>query len=476
MCIWACGNAYLDLTKVKNVGIVHGMNYTPRKVFEDFHTANWHRCVLLCHRRAGKSYASAAEMLRRAYNGPEGREYFWCSPLAEQAEATVLGIFQTLDNGEGYIVKYDKTTQTLRLANGAIIQLGGARTISKMRGRSLAGCILDEANDIPPEAYTDVLSYALADQNGWCGFLGTTHVSNDYRLYRMYKQYENDPNWFTKKVSCYDNPEAFSAERIKEIHDEQIQYALSNGLSLTQAEQSFNVEFGLDFSFLDTGRPNVSAMFYQELQALFDSNPSRLLEPLSDEITKIPSASKTAVFDISHSAARDYTCCFIIAETTTSPVVINIVWENNKSWAHWFEYLRNQDIRTVALPFDANTVSKESMLTLTQLFKREGFNVVRIKRLLREEQKENGRWLINNARFSKDCIPGLSQVGMFNDFSTRHGLSQDVVAALLYAGQVAKKSHIKTEHAETIRKNYDNNPDAYSYGVDLYGGTIGGEF
>ena len=138
--------------------------------------------------------------------------------------------------------------------------------------------------------------------------------------------------------------------------------------------------------------------------------------------------------------------------------------------------MRNQNIRTVALPFDANTVSKESMLTLTQLFKREGFNVVRIKRLLREEQKENGRWLINNARFSKDCIPGLSQVGMFNDFSIRHGLSQDVVAALLYAGQVAKKSHIKMEHAETIRKNYDSNPDAYSYGVDLYNGTIGGEF
>lgn len=451
------------------------MNYAPRIVFEDFHTSNWHRCVLLCHRRAGKTYASAAEMLRRAYNGPEGREYFWCSPLAEQAESTVLGIFQTLDNGEGYIVKYDKSNQVLHLANGAIIQLGGARTISKMRGRSLAGCILDEANDIPPEAYTDVLSYALADQNGWCGFLGTTHVSNDYRLYRMYKQYENDPNWFTKKVSCYDNPQAFPPERIKEIHDEQIQYALSNGLSMTQAEQSFNVEFGLDFSFLDTGRPNVSAMFYQELQNLFDANPTRLFDPTDKVIVSLPPANKIAVFDIGHSAGRDYTVCTIVAETPTTPIVCNILWENNQPWQYWYDYLRAQGIRTVALPFDAATTNKETMLSLVQTFKREGFNVVRIKRLLREEQIENGRWLLNNARFSRDCIAGISQIGLFNDFTNKHGLPQDVVASLLYAGQVMRKKHVKLDVAENIRTRYNNNVDVYNTGVSLYGNIITGE-
>lgn len=452
------------------------MNYTPRKVFEDFHTTPWHRAILLAARRSGKSYSSCAELLKRAYNGPQDGQYLFISPLAEQSIANTIGIFAKLDNGEGYITKVDKTSGVLSLANGAQITLGGARTAEKFRGRYLDGCVADELSQVPPEVITEVILPCLADRNGWLAFLGTARVDDNYRLYKLYKEYKDNPKWFAKLVSIYDNQEAFPPERVEEIKSEQIALAIANGQTKTQAEQTFNVEFECDFSFLDEGRPNVTAMFYQELQALFDAKPPRLLEPLSDEITKIPSASKTAVFDISHSAARDYTCCFIIAETTTSPVVINIVWENNKSWAHWFEYLRNQNIRTVALPFDANTVSKESMLTLTQLFKREGFNVIRIKRLLREEQKENGRWLINNARFSKDCIPGLSQVGMFNDFSIRHGLSQDVVAALLYAGQVAKKSHIKMEHAETIRKNYDSNPDAYSYGVDLYNGTIGGEF
>lgn len=451
------------------------MFYKPRDVFKDFHDNHWHRCILLCARRSGKTYASAAEVLKRAYNGDDRKEYFWISPLQEQSEANVLGIFQTLDGAGGYIRKYDKTTQKLILSNGATIQLGGARSVSKLRGRSFAGGIFDEFNDIDPAVYTDVVSYALADQNGWCGFLGTTHICNDYRLYRMYKQYEHDPTWYTKMVSCYDNPEAFSEERIQEIHDEQIKFALSNGMSMTQAEQSFNVEFGLDFSFLEEGRPNLTAMFYQELQGLFDSKPTRILESSDSAIVAASTMPKIAVFDISHSASRDYTVATIICETTTSPIVLNIVWEHDKPWQFWFDYLRTTGIRTVALPFDAASVNKETLLSLNQTFKREGFNVIRIKRLLREEQIENCRWLLNECRFSKDSMAGLAHLGMFNDFSNRHGIAQDIASSVMYAGQVARKKHIKLESSERIKANYDNNPFAYNTQASFYGDVLGGE-
>jgi hypothetical protein len=155
--------------------------------------------------------------------------------------------------------------------------------------------------------------------------------------------------------------------------------------------------------------------------------------------------------------------------------VVNILWENDKSWQYWYDYLRQQGIRTVALPFDASTTNKETMLSLVQTFRRQGFNVVRIKRLLREEQVENGRWLLANARFSRDCVPGLSQVGLFNDFSNRHGLAQDVVASMLYAGQVVRKKHVKLELAERINSRYNNNADMYDTGVSLYGTMITGE-
>jgi hypothetical protein len=788
LCIQACGNAYLDLTKVKNVGIVHGMNYTPRKVFEDFHTANWHRAILLCHRRCGKTFASVAEKLKRAYNGPQDGQYLFISPLAEQSMANTIGMFARFDNGEGYITKVDKTAGVLSLANGAQITLGGARTAEKYRGRYLDGCfdyntevltefgwmkigdvvtknrqiklaqfnqeshavsfayptkyfefldretmnvdfgkltgdvtctpnheflvrdgrrniwkkvtadklnnhmvwhasgkqlvheklapiqklaialqvdgclkyttdyhrkhataawvisikkerkikrldnilsqvdgikytksvgnkrkyavynittpanitkklttffsleslinkaedfvkevaewdgykyptglyysstdkdnrdfvqavafmagyiattgvqvdnrsdkyndvyrlfmhkkdevqikidskeynsqkqtvycvempehtmvvrgrrpiitgncIVDEISQVPPEIIAEVILPCLADRNGWLAFLGTARVDDDYRLYKLYKEYKDDPNWFVKKISVYDNPEAFPPERIKEIHDEHIKFCLASGMSMTQAEQSFNVEFECDFSFIDEGRPNMTALFYPELQSLFDAKPPRLLEPTDTTVVNIPSATKTAVFDISHSAGRDYTVATIVAETTTTPIVTNIIWENNQPLQYWFDYLRQQGIRNVALPFDAATINKETMLSLVQTFKREGFNVVRIKRLLREEQVENGRWLLNNARFSKDCIPGLSQIGLFQEFSNRHGLPQDVVASLLYAGQVLRKKHVKIELANAIKTRYNNNMDLYDNHVSYYGDIITGE-
>lgn len=451
------------------------MNYTPRKVFEDFHTANWHRAILLCHRRCGKTFASVAEKLKRAYNGPQDGQYLFISPLAEQSMANTIGMFARFDNGEGYITKVDKTAGVLSLANGAQITLGGARTAEKYRGRYLDGCIVDEISQVPPEIIAEVILPCLADRNGWLAFLGTARVDDDYRLYKLYKEYKDDPNWFVKKISVYDNPEAFPPERIKEIHDEHIKFCLASGMSMTQAEQSFNVEFECDFSFIDEGRPNMTALFYPELQSLFDAKPPRLLEPTDTTVVNIPSATKTAVFDISHSAGRDYTVATIVAETTTTPIVTNIIWENNQPLQYWFDYLRQQGIHNVALPFDAATINKETMLSLVQTFKREGFNVVRIKRLLREEQVENGRWLLNNARFSKDCIPGLSQIGLFQEFSNRHGLPQDVVASLLYAGQVLRKKHVKIELANAIKTRYNNNMDLYDNHVSYYGDIITGE-
>ena len=450
-----------------------GMRYKPREVFKEFHTVDWVRAILLCHRRAGKTVASCAELLKRAYNGPEDGQYLFISPLAEQSISNTIGIFTGLDD-EGYIVRFDKTNGVLTLANGAQITLGGARAGEKFRGRYLNGCVVDEISQVPPELISDVLLPCLADRQGWLCFLGTARVDDDYRLFRMYKLYSTDPKWYSKMVSVYDNPEAFPPERIEELRAEHIQYCLAAGMSMTQAKQSFNVEFECDFDFIEQGRPNLSAVFYNELNELFNSNPSRLLDPKDDEATAaLASPQKIAIFDISHSTGRDYTVGTFLSITPTTPYVFGIEWENNKPLSYWFDRLRLLGISTVALPFDANTTNKETLLTLTQTFRREGFNVIRIKRLLRPEQEENGRWLLNVGRFSTDCIPALSEIGKFNGWKQKHGLEQDVVASLLYAGQVARRKHIKIELAESIRSRYNNG--IYDTGVSYYGNNITGE-
>ena len=112
------------------------------------------------------------------------------------------------------------------------------------------------------------------------------------------------------------------------------------------------------------------------------------------------------------------------------------------------------------------------MLTLFQTFKREGFNVIKFKRLQRTEQVENGRWLLNNAIFSRDSIQGLSELGKWREFKTKHGLEQDIASAVLYAGQVLRKKHTKLELANTIKNNYNKNRRLYETGVSIYEGSV----
>lgn len=415
----------------------------------------------------------AAEMLKRAYNGPEDGQYVWLSPMGEQSILNVQNIFRTLDD-QGYITKFDKTNGIMELANGAQIQLGGDRTAEKIRGRYLNGAVMDEFSQLKSETWSEIISYALADRNGWAAFIGTARSDDGYRLYNMYKEYKDDPNWFSKKVGVLDNEEAFPPERVEEIKREHIKFCLSAGMTMEQAMQSFNVEFLCDFSFIDEGKPDMSALFYPELQSLFDAKPSRILDPQSSLVQEaIKSPNKVATFDIGHSTGRDYTCVVFASETSTVPVVHSIEWENNMPLQYWFDRLRMLGYKTVALPFDAATTNKETLLTLFQTFKREGFNVVKFKRLQRTEQIENGRWLLNNAYFSKDAIAGLSELGKFSEFKTKHGLEQDIASAILYAGQVLRKKHTKIELANTIRNNYKNNPSTYETSVSFYGTITG---
>ena len=448
------------------------MNYKPRKVFLDLHSTPWKRAFMVCHRRAGKSYGMAAEMLKRAYNGPSDGQYIWLSPMGEQSILNVQNIFRTLDD-KGYIVKFDSNNGILTLANGATIQLGGDRTAEKIRGRYLDGAVLDEASQLKPETWSEIVSYALADRDGWAAFIGTARSDDGYRLYNMYKDYKDDPKWFTKMVGVLDNEEAFPPHRVQEIKDEHIKFCIRAGMSMEQALQSFNVEFLCDFSFIDEGKPDMSALFYPELQRLFDANPPRLLEPSNPIIREAQSSTgKVATFDIGHSTGRDYTCVVFASETATAPVVHTIEWENNQPLRYWFDRLKLLVYKTVALPFDAAATNKETLLTLFQTFKREGFNVIKFKRLQRTEQIENGRWLLNNAYFSKDAINGLSELGKFSEFKTKHGLEQDIASAILYAGQVLRKKHTKIELANTIKNNYNKNRTLLETGVSIYSGTI----
>lgn len=440
------------------------MKYKPRSCFKVIHETPWKRCYVVSFRRSGKSYSFAAEMLKRAYNGPADGQYLFISPLAEQTESNVFGMFKGFDD-QGYIVHYNKQERRITLANGAVITFGGARTAEKFRGQYLDGCVFDEYSQIPPHVYAEIIQYCLADRDGWVAFIGTARSDDNYRLYRGYLNYKDNPDWLTLKISWRDNADAFTPERIAQLRQEHFDYCLSSGYTQAQAEQAWLCEMECDFSFIDEGRPDMQALFYPELQALFDSN--RIIDPTTSSL-KTKGCEQVAIFDISHSVDRDYTVAWYGCETTTAPYIWGCEWENNKPLSYWFERLRQLNIQTVALPFDAGRTSKETLLTMYQMFRREGFNIIKIKRLQRSEQVENGRWLLNNAEFSKDAIPALSEVGKFREWKTKHDLPQDIIASLLYAGQVFRKKDIKKLLAEKVHSNYNKNSHIYNHAVSYF--------
>lgn len=433
----------------------------------------WNKIYLVAHRRCGKSYALTAETVRRAYNNPlPAPKYLFISPLAEQTESNIQYMVEDIarvQNDDGSITsliqKYDKQTKTFTLINGATVTFGGARTAEKFRGLYLDGCVFDEYSQIPDNIYSEVIFYALQDRKGWVAFAGTARTDDDYKLYKGFKASLTDPDTLSIIMGCHQS-NVFDQPTLDSMRDTHKKFCIGAGMSQAQEQQSWLCEMECDFSFIDEGRPNMSALFYPELSALFNKG----LMPANDATSATTGIPKTAVFDIGHSTGRDFTVGVIYAETTLKPanIVIHVEWENNKRLDYWFDVLRRFGVRDVALPFDAGAVNKETMLSTKQIFRRAGFNVLSFRRLAEAEQTECARWLLSNATFSDAVTPALSECGKFVHTEVKHNLDQDIVSAFKYTGQVMQKKHIRREAAQQTPKEPSLNE--YS-GVSMYSGV-----
>jgi hypothetical protein len=82
------------------------------------------------------------------------------------------------------------------LPTGAQIKLYGAENYDRMRGLYFDGIALDECQDIPPQALTQVILPALADRGGWLDAAGTPKGRAGL-LYQIKQLAEANPDeWF----------------------------------------------------------------------------------------------------------------------------------------------------------------------------------------------------------------------------------------------------------------------------------------
>lgn len=173
--------------------------------------------MLVLHRRAGKTtsilnhHQRAAlddgwETKRLRYLLPEvtdkeiqqllkRRVYWHVMPSYHQAKLT--GAWDILKEIARVIPgsKPNESELLMTYPNGNKIQLIGADKPDSLRGPGLSGLSLDEYSQIPANAFSQVLSKALADHVGYCIFSGT--IKGHDQLYDAFELNKADDEWFT---------------------------------------------------------------------------------------------------------------------------------------------------------------------------------------------------------------------------------------------------------------------------------------
>ena len=177
--------------------------YKSRDAFLDFHQRKERWAVLVCHRRAGKTVATIADIIRRAIHEkkPDGR-YAYIAPYYAQAKNIAWDYL--LKFAEPAIVKANQSELWVELVNGAKIRLFGADNPDALRGLYLDGVVLDEYADMKPRLWGEIIRPLLTDRNGlngyqtWATFIGTPKGHNAF--YDIYKGAQNNPDWYSKTL------------------------------------------------------------------------------------------------------------------------------------------------------------------------------------------------------------------------------------------------------------------------------------
>lgn len=165
----------------------HVIPYWPRPLQWRFHEQRTRFCVLLCHRRFGKTVAAINDLIREALRrGGEDWRAAYAAPFLGQAKAVAWDYCKRFA-GAVPGTRFLESELSCLLPNGARIRLLGTENAEALRGLYLDDLVLDEPADMPREVWSRVLRPMLADRQGRALFCGTPH-GVDNLLYDVWQQ------------------------------------------------------------------------------------------------------------------------------------------------------------------------------------------------------------------------------------------------------------------------------------------------
>lgn len=167
--------------------MLHVIPYTPRPLQWRFHQERTRFCVMLCHRRFGKTVAAVNDLIRQALlSGREDWRAAYAAPFLGQAKAVAWDYCRRFA-GAVPGTRFLESELACLLPTGGRIRLLGTENAQALRGLYLDDLVLDEPADMPRQVWSQVLRPMLADRQGRALFCGTPH-GTDNLLYDAWQQ------------------------------------------------------------------------------------------------------------------------------------------------------------------------------------------------------------------------------------------------------------------------------------------------
>lgn len=353
--------------------------YDPRDAFIPFHQREARFSALVCHRRAGKTVACINDIIAKAlYTSKKNARYAYVAPFYRQAKDVAWGYLKEFAGVAA--VKIRESDLRIELLNGSWITLYGADNPDALRGIYLDGVILDEAGDMRPGLWSDVILPTLVDRRGWAVFIGTPKGKNYF--YEIWDKAQNKPNWFTLMLKASESG-ILEPEDLLEIK------------SLQEAE-SYEQEFECSFE------ASVKGSYYNDI---FNEHE------LTGHVPWDPAYKVSMSSDL---GKTDSSAFWFWQNTPLGIKVIDYYEADGKDLDHYFMYLdaKPYEYDTMWLPHDAvaKTLStKKSTIEQFIEWVDERWRVEKVPRLSVQHGIDAGRMVLKMCSFdSTKCLQGLN--------------------------------------------------------------------
>lgn len=148
--------------------------------------------VTVAGRRGGKTFGTGTRLLIEAGAGPN-RRIGYMAPTYQMSKRLMWDWLRQ-HTPPDWIRSMNKSELTLELQNGSRIMLFTGERFDAVRGLGFDHFEFDEMQDIPLEAWTEVVRPALSDRQGSAGFKGTPKGTGN-ALFDLYREAGHTPGW-----------------------------------------------------------------------------------------------------------------------------------------------------------------------------------------------------------------------------------------------------------------------------------------